>query len=159
MATLHLICGLPCAGKTTLARRLEVEYSALRLTPDEWHLRLFGDDFGNAEHDARHDLIETLQWNVAARVLALGVDVILDFGFWAQSEREDYRLRTAQIGAGSEVHFLNVPEEELLARLAIRNAQTLSDTFFIPEESLRAWMVLFQTPTAEELLRRNAIPL
>ncbi len=37
MATLHLICGLPCAGKTTLERQLEQDYAALRLTPDEWH--------------------------------------------------------------------------------------------------------------------------
>jgi predicted kinase len=35
-ATLVLIVGLPGAGKTTLARRLEVERAALRFTPDEW---------------------------------------------------------------------------------------------------------------------------
>ena len=44
MATLHLMVGLPCSGKTTLARKLEHERSALRLTPDEWQLRLFGQD-------------------------------------------------------------------------------------------------------------------
>jgi hypothetical protein len=44
MATLHLGCGLPCAGKTRLARQLEQEYAALRLTPDEWHTALFGHD-------------------------------------------------------------------------------------------------------------------
>ena len=35
MATLHLMVGLPCSGKTTLAKKLEVERAALRLTPDE----------------------------------------------------------------------------------------------------------------------------
>jgi predicted kinase len=35
MVTLHLMVGLPCSGKTTLARTLEHERSALRLTPDE----------------------------------------------------------------------------------------------------------------------------
>ena len=34
MATLHLMVGLPCSGKTTEARRLERELGALRLTPD-----------------------------------------------------------------------------------------------------------------------------
>jgi hypothetical protein len=33
-----------CRGKTILARQLEYQYSALRLTPDEWHTRLFGHD-------------------------------------------------------------------------------------------------------------------
>ena len=38
MATLHLMVGLPCSGKTTLAKQLEQERSALRLTPDEWQI-------------------------------------------------------------------------------------------------------------------------
>jgi predicted kinase len=46
LATLHLMVGLPCSGKTTLARELEMRYAALRLTTDEWHIRLFGRDFG-----------------------------------------------------------------------------------------------------------------
>ncbi len=83
--------GLPCSGKTTLARQLEQELPALRLTPDEWHLPLFGDDEGEVKHDTRHSLIEALLWDIAARALALGVNVILDYGFWAREEREDYR--------------------------------------------------------------------
>ena len=88
MATLHLMVGLPCSGKSTLARTLEQEHAALRLTPDEWQLRLFGQDAEAPEHDARHTLIETLQWEVASRALALGINVILDYGFWAREERD-----------------------------------------------------------------------
>jgi predicted kinase len=50
--------GLPCSGKTTLALTFEREHSALRLTVDEWHLRLFGQDAEDSEHNARHSLIE-----------------------------------------------------------------------------------------------------
>src|SRR5512139_3017147 len=89
VTTLHLMVGLPCSGKTTLARRLEVERSALRLTPDEWQIRLFGQGVEEPTLTARHDLIEALLWDVAARVLALGTNVILDFGFWSRQERED----------------------------------------------------------------------
>src|SRR3974377_453175 len=104
--------GLPCSGKTTLARRLEVEGSALRLTPDEWQVRLFGQDAAEPEHNCRHGLIEALLWDLAARLLILGTSVILDFGFWAREEREDFRLRAKKMGASSEVHFLDVSEEE-----------------------------------------------
>ena len=100
--------GLPCSGKTTLAHQLEQELPALRLTPDEWHLPIFGDDEGEVEHDARHSLIEAMLWNIASRALELGTNVILDFGFWAREEREDFRLRARQLGASSEVHFLDV---------------------------------------------------
>jgi len=86
MATLHLMVGLPGSGKTTLARQLEVDHRALRLTVDEWHVRLFGmdvedhsDDSDLATHNTRHEAIEALLWETASRVLVLGVDVILDF--------------------------------------------------------------------------------
>ncbi|MBI5354485.1 MAG: AAA family ATPase [Chloroflexi bacterium] len=155
MSTLHLMVGLPCAGKTTLARQLEHEYSALRLTPDEWHTQLFGHDVEETDHDARHALIESMLWDIAARVLVLGVNVILDFGFWARSEREDYRARAAQLGAGSEIHFLNVPKTELLERLAIRNTQLSQGAAYIPETKLKAWIEFFQAPTPDELEPRR----
>lgn len=43
MTALFLTVGLPGAGKTTRARQLAKEHGALRLTPDEWMIPLFGD--------------------------------------------------------------------------------------------------------------------
>ncbi len=151
IATLHLIVGLPCSGKTTLARELEKKYSALRLTPDEWHIPLFGDDMNDKDHDARHELVESLLWDLAAKVLVLGVDVILDFGFWGRSERDDFRSRAAKLGVDFKIHFLDVPEEILLERLAARNAQLPQGTFRIPETKLEEWILLFEPPSQEEL--------
>jgi predicted kinase len=159
MATLHLMVGLPCSGKTTLARQLEQKYSALRLTPDEWHTRLFDYDVEEAQHDTRHALIEALLWEIAARVLALGVNVILDFGFWAKVEREDYRGRAKQLGAGSEIHFLDVPEAELFERLAARNAHPTQGAFFIPEAKFKEYLTIFQPPEPDELERRDQVDL
>ena len=111
MATLHLIIGLPCSGKTTLARELEAKYSALRLTTDEWHIRLFGHDYWDAMttseetlHDSRHESVESIMWDVAARVLVLGVDVILDFGCWVRSQRDEFRSRAQDLGADFKIH-------------------------------------------------------
>ncbi len=155
MTTLHLMIGLPCSGKTTLARKLEVERSALRLTPDEWHVSLFGQDADEPEHDARHARIEGLLWNVASRALALGTNVILDFGLWTREEREEFRRRARGLGAASELHFLDVPGEELLRRLAARNAEPLGRCFRISEDAMRRWMSSFQRPTADELAGRD----
>jgi predicted kinase len=57
MATLHLMIGLPGSGKTTLAKKLEAELGALRLTPEEWHRYLYGQDATRPEHDKRHGKI------------------------------------------------------------------------------------------------------
>ncbi|NKB98096.1 MAG: AAA family ATPase [Pseudomonadales bacterium] len=151
MTTLHLIIGLPCSGKTTLAKKLEVELGALRLTPDEWHRHLYGQDATHPEHDDRHEKIEALQWQVAATALERGLDVILDFGLWAKVERQDYRERAAALGAEAKIHFLDVPFDELLVRLDARNKQASDDVTFIPLSMMREYLPHFQAPDAEEI--------
>jgi len=90
-----------------------------------------------------------------AEQLALGTNVILDFGFWAREEREEFRSRAKELGASSEVHFLDVPHDELLRRLAQRNAQLSKFSFRIPEEMMKPWIAFFQKPTPDELGRRD----
>ncbi len=156
MTTLHLIVGLPCAGKTTYARALEREQSAIRLTLDEWHIQLFGRDFTldfvHPEHGARHQRIEQVMWGVAARALQLGVPVILDYGLWGRSERDDYRARAAALGVHCQVHYLHVPVDVMLTRLELRNANLPEGSFQIPVGTLLEWTKVFQAPTADELL-------
>jgi predicted kinase len=118
-------------------------------------VRLFGQDVEEPEHDVRHTLIETMLWNIASRALALGTNVILDFGFWAREEREDFRLRAKQLGANSEVHFLDVSEDELMRRLAERNSKLSQESFHIPEDTMKPWIAFFQRPTPDELERRE----
>ncbi|MCP3028555.1 ATP-binding protein [Halobacillus sp. A5] len=157
MATLHLMVGLPCSGKTTLARKLETKHSALRLTPDDWHAGL-GHHYGynmtesdESLHNVRHDAVESLMWKVAARVLVLGVDVILDFGLWSRKEREELRCRAEELGADIKIHFMDVPEKVLFERLRNRNAHKPDESFVIPEAKLKEWIQTFEPPLPEEL--------
>ncbi len=143
--------GLPCSGKTTLARQLELELKGLRLTPDEWQRHLFGQDATHPEHDIRHSKIEQLLWNIAASALRLGTDVILDFGLWTRSERDDFRKRASALGANTVIHFLDVPHSELFARLEHRNKGAQDDVTYIPPYKLKEWIPMFQPPDASEL--------
>lgn len=155
MATLYLICGLPCAGKTAFAKRMETQWRALRLTPDEWHVGLFGQDIGTPEHYRRHDWIESKLVEMAERCLGLGLSVILDFGLWERRERDALRERARCIGASSELHYVHCPKDELFARLARRNAAPDSSTFVIPESEVHSLADRFQLPSPDELRRRD----
>jgi predicted kinase len=151
MPTLILICGLPGAGKTTLAKRLEVERRALRLTPDEWIAALGIDAFD----EPRRAAVEALQWELAQRALTLGVDVVLDWGFWSRAERDDYRERAKQLGVRFEVRFLDVARAELWDRLSARNADPPPATFRIDLAQLDDYLRVFQPPTKDELAPSN----
>ncbi|HLK61331.1 MAG TPA: AAA family ATPase [Chthonomonadaceae bacterium] len=151
MATLFLICGLPGAGKTTLARQLEQTRPALRLSPDEWIAPLLADASDQVELDRLRSPVEAVQWEVAARVLTLGVDVILEWGFWSREERMHYRALAEALGARVEVHCLEVDRQELWARLSKRNANLPPGTFVVTEDQLSLWWSWFQPPSPEEL--------
>ena len=155
MATLYLMVGLPCSGKTTRAKELENELIAIRLTPDEWHVNLFGHDVADPEHDKRHYLIEDMLWQITARAFSLGTNIILDFGFWAKEERDDYRTRAQKLGARSEIIFMDVEENELLRRVRQRNENLTNLIQYIPEELMHSSFRIFQKPDAEERLPKE----
>ncbi|HEU4998195.1 MAG TPA: AAA family ATPase [Lapillicoccus sp.] len=144
MPTLHVIVGLPGAGKTTLGRRLEAELPALRLTPDEWMVPLFGE----SEAGGKRDDLEGLLIRVALRTLSLGVDVILDFGVWSRDERTGLRHLAAAIGATTRLHYLPVEPETQWLRLSARDDVS---SFRIERLDMDRYATMFEEPSAEEL--------
>jgi GrpB-like predicted nucleotidyltransferase (UPF0157 family)/predicted kinase len=156
MATLFLTCGLPGSGKTTLAKRIEHDRPALRLTADEWLFELFGPDPEPPEvmrgaPSARRTAVEALQWEIAAAALRLGVDVVVDWGVWSRRERDDYRARAKALGARTVVCFLDVARDEQWRRVSERNANLPPGAFRIEEQYLDLWASWFDRPTHEEL--------
>jgi predicted kinase len=147
LATLHLICGLPGSGKTTLAARLAESEGLLWLSPDRWLHQLDLDGYD----EARRTAVERLQWDLAKRLLARGVDVILDNGFWSRAEREGLRTEAAALGAHVRLHYLDVPIDELKRRLASRNECVPADSFEVSPADLDRWQAVFEPPGADEL--------
>lgn len=148
--TLFLLIGLPGAGKTTRARAIESKHSALRLTPDEWILALYGDELDDPRRDAVRNPVEALQWQVAQRALSLGCNVVLDWGFWSRVERTAYRQRAEAFGARVRVIFLDATVDELWSRIS-RRVESRAGTLAITRSDLEQWAAIFEPPTEEEL--------
>jgi predicted kinase len=139
-----LLCGLPAAGKTTLARQLAETYDAVRLNADEWKLALGIDPF---DDEARIRL-ETQLLSLTESLLTLGTSVILEWGFWARSERDALRGFGRSLGAEVELHFLDVPYDELVRRVEERTA---NGGIPITAEHMDTYREKFEPPTPEEL--------
>ena len=132
MATAHLIHGYLGAGKTTFARRLEVERRAVRFTPDEWMAGLFGED--PPENTFQRNLTNVLRLleDLWLRCLVLGVDVVLDYGFWRRAERNHVRAIVKNVGAEVALYRLTCPDEEARTRVGKRNLDEGRSLFIAP---------------------------
>ncbi len=141
-ARLILVCGLPGAGKTTHAKALERRLHAVRFSPDEWMSALAVDIYD----EAARTRIEQLQWSLCERLLTLGLSVIVEWGTWAQSERNTLRQRARELGAAVELHYLFAPEEVLFERIQRRGLENPP----IDREALAHWCRQFEVPSREE---------
>ena len=145
--TMFVMVGLPSAGKTSRARELAATRGALRLTPDEWMIPLFGQE----QPEGKRNVVEgRLIW-LALSALRIGVDVVLDFGVWARVERSALRALAASVGASSELVYLPIDEEEQWRRVQARALTDAATTFAMTRADLDRWRPIFQPPEPEEL--------
>jgi len=108
------------------------------------------DPSDTVELDRLRDPVESLQWDVAQKALNLGLSVILENGFWARQERTIFQSKARALGASVELHFLDVPKDELWNRLNKRNADRLEGSFVVTKQQLDSWWTSFEPPTTDE---------
>lgn len=149
--TAYLICGFIGAGKTTFARKLEQETGAVRITKDEWLVRIFGNavtqDRNFAEYDRK---VTELARQIAFRILKSGADVILDEGFWGKSERAAIRNTVQELGATPVLYYVESSLDEMRERAVTRSGKPPVDSFEISGEMFDGYVKHWEPPTPEE---------
>jgi len=147
----YVICGFIGAGKTTFARKLEHETNAIRITKDEWIIRIFGNKVTFDKNFERYDKnITELATDIAFKILKSGKDVIIDEGFWVKSQRDDIKKKIQQVGAKPILYYVECPVEKMKERVVNRSNNPPLDSFEINEEMFDSYLKYWEPPTVEE---------
>lgn len=149
MATAHLIHGYLGAGKTTFARQLERSLPAIRFTHDEWMARLYGTDPPLEQFPEFFRRVSDQIGAVWPRCLELGIDVVLDLGFWSRRQRDETRAQVAKIGAAGRLYQLSCSDEQAWQRIERRNAD-LGGSLFIARNTFEILKGRFEPLDSDE---------
>ena len=149
--TAYIICGFIGAGKTTFARKLESETGAIRITKDEWMVRVFGNKITSDKNFEKYDKnITELATDIAFKILKTGKDIIIDEGFWVKSQRDDIRKKILAIGAKPILYYVECPIEKMRERTFARSENPIKDSFEISGEMFDSYVKYWEPPTKDE---------
>lgn len=156
MATVHLLYGPVGSGKTTHGRALAAEHGAAFFCLDEWMAALFMMDAPiPLTLDwalPRTERCEQQIWAVARQLLALGIDVVLELGFFKRAQRARVRALIADAGAEAAVHVLEVPREVRRQRVRARNQGSATLTVEV-DDAMFDWAEAYYEPLDDDELR------
>jgi predicted kinase len=149
MPVVHMVHGYLGAGKTTFSKRLELELPAVRFSPDEWMVTLYGHDPPAAQFEEYLRRVFEIAHDTWPKVTRAGLDVVLDFGFWSRRLRDQVRAMAAALGADTRIYALRCSERTARQRCLQRNLDPGGSLFIAPEtfDVLRA---RFQPLEADE---------
>ena len=153
MARVIMICGGLCCGKSTYAEALRRERGGVILSIDGLMLSLFGPDAGEM-HDEYARRGKAYLHAQALALLAAGVDVILDWGFWRREERDAVRAMYGEHGFAVELRALDISEDAWRARVAKRNAAIQAgeaQAYFVDEGLAAKFQALYERPEDGEV--------
>ena len=149
--TAYVICGFIGAGKTTFARKLEKETGAIRVTKDEWIIKIFGNKITSDKNFAVFDKnITGLARDFAFKILKAGKDVIIDEGFWVKSQRDDIKKKILQVGAKPIFYYVECSINKMKERVIDRSKNPPTDSFEINEEMFDKYLKYWEPPKKEE---------
>ena len=119
-ATIHLMCGFIGFGKTTIAKKIAKEHSAVRITYDDINTKVFGRNPVNDGFGEYLPRIREWTWDLTAETISNGIDVIIDHGHWTKQSRMETWQRAKQITPNVIFHVIRCDIETAKKRAITR---------------------------------------
>lgn len=145
-ARLFIVCGLPGSGKTTRASELTARFAGVRMSADGWMEQLAID----IRDERARNAIERIQRGFTADLLRTGTSVVVEWGTWARSERDELLAIARGVGAFAHLEFLDPPLDVLWDRIRHRGHVERAD--------LEGWAKAIDRPTVDEFATYDAWP-
>ncbi|MFG3384208.1 AAA family ATPase [Streptomyces sp. NPDC047999] len=150
--TVFLLVGLTGSGKTTYAQRVLESRGAVRLSVDEVvferHGRYGVDYPENTYFEKEAPVVAELHERLA-ELVAEGRDVVWDHGLWPRKDREAMKTLVKSAGGRWRLLYFPVARDELLRRLAERNARQDANALVVTPEALDDFFARFEEPQGE----------
>ena len=127
----HLLHGFMGSGKTTFARKLERDCSAVRISHDEWTVRLHGWNPPEEHFSEYKSQVDRLIWREASQLIDAGADVVLDHGFWTRESRDAARSWAQKVGATPMFYDVVCPRVIMRSRVLERSKSPKTDSLWI----------------------------
>lgn len=145
--TVHLLCGLVGAGKSTHARHLETDLPGVRFSLDEWMLRLYALPYDDPAYGKLAELCKAMIFDTARGPLGLGVPIILDWNHWSRERRRVSASWARECGDDVILHHVDTPIDVVVQRLRSRDE---AHAHRISAADARRFVTIFEPPSAEE---------
>ncbi|MBS4196740.1 AAA family ATPase [Bacillus sp. FJAT-49870] len=99
---------------------MKEKYNAVVLSCDDLMLTLYDEQLGS-NHNAILKKCKEYLYGLAKQIVETGTNVILDFGFWYKSERDEIRKYFNEKQIKTEMHFIRIDDETWKRNIEKRN--------------------------------------
>jgi predicted kinase len=129
------------------------KHHAVLLSSDEITLALFGQHCGD-RHDDYVERAQRYLFHKSLEILAQGIPVVLDWGFWTKEKRRAARVFYESRGIQCEFHYIDVSNDVWHRNIAIRNQAVRdgkTDAYYVDEGLMKKLQSLFEAPDKDEI--------
>ncbi|MDO5559227.1 MAG: ATP-binding protein [Oscillospiraceae bacterium] len=154
MAKVILICGKICSGKSYYAKGLQADTKAVILSTDEATYDLINNEQGDFYNIFAARVNRYLR-KKAVEIINAGADVILDWGFWTESNRREISQFFKTNNVEYEWHYIDVDDKTWYSNIRTRNERITEgcggSDFYVDDGLMKKLLSLFEVPHKDEI--------
>ena len=149
--TLIFFCGKMGAGKSTYAKKLANELSAVLLSEDDWLSAIYPEEITNFDDYIKYSSrLKPLLKEHVRRILNSGVSVVMDFPGNTKNQRAWFKEIFSEGHIPHKLIYLKADNQLCLKQLEQRRKSSPERSRFDTEEVFHQVTIYFQAPTGDE---------